>query len=78
MTVTPVAQQGGSVTQSPYPNGIMPVLGCLAGDGGTWNKLYICMGNGAGAAWGQFNFLLNRDLCSASNDNSPVGLDMAA
>jgi hypothetical protein len=36
------------------------------------------MDRGNGCVYGQFNFLLNRDLGPASNDNSPVNISQAA
>lgn len=60
-----------------YPAGYMSGTSCIAADQKIWNRYYICRG-GNGAAYGQQNFLLKRDLDPASNDNDPMWLEKAA
>jgi hypothetical protein len=49
----------------------------IDGDKNAWGTCYIGL-HGQGAVYGKTNFLLNRDLDPASNDNSPVGIRGAA
>ena len=58
------------------PSGWLTTLADISGDPFVYGPVYVSTGMGAFA--GKFNFLLNRDLDPASNDNSPVGLDRAA
>jgi xyloglucan-specific exo-beta-1,4-glucanase len=47
----------------------------IAGDPGVWNRAYLSL---SGSGFAQINYLLNRDLDPASNDNSPWGLSHVA
>jgi hypothetical protein len=49
----------------------------VEGDLNTYGKVYIGF-QGSGYKYGQFNFLLKRDLDPASNDNDPMWLEKAA
>ena len=60
-----------------YPVSRMDFLQDVAGDMNVYGAYYGAF-SGSGYFWGQFNYLLHRDLDPASNDNSPVGLDKAA
>jgi len=59
-----------------YPLGIFNAITTLTGDNNTYGKIYECF-NGAGCVYGQFNYLLKRDL-DGSNDNTPMWLSEAA
>jgi hypothetical protein len=47
----------------------------VSGDPNVYGSVYVSTKNGF--VWGQFNYLLNRDL-NPANGNSPVGLNEAA
>lgn len=49
---------------------------CIEGDKIVLNKFYACAGSGGGFIQGRYNYLLERDLDPAANDNIPVGLGM--
>lgn len=49
----------------------------VSGDSNVYGKVYVQF-HTSGAAWGQFNYLLSRDLDPTSNDNSPAWLNEAA
>lgn len=59
-----------------YPLGIFAPVSTLSGDNNTYGKVYECFGN-AGCVYGQFNFLLSRDL-NPANDNTPMWLNAVA
>ena len=59
------------------PNGNLDNIKTISGDMNTWGRVYLGF-EGTGYAWGQFNFLLNRDLHPASNDNTPAFLEHVA
>lgn len=61
---------------TPYPGDVLVSTNDIAGDPVTPGLVYA-YGQG-GAWWGQFNFLLKRDIDPASNDNSPMWLEKAA
>ena len=74
------AGTGTSVTWTKvndYPLGSMDGPATLAADQTTWNK-WMPGFAGSGFVYGQQNYLLNRDLDPAANDNSPAFLDKAA
>ena len=60
-----------------YPFGDFAQISDIDGDKNTYGTFYVCM-HGTGCYSGRLNFLLNRDLDPASNDNSPVGLARGA
>ena len=61
----------------PWPNGSLDTVKTITGDPGSYKNVYIGFA-GSGYMYGEFNYLLNRDLDPASNDNSPAFLDRAA
>lgn len=56
-----------------YPNGSLDQVKSITADPAIYGRVYFSFG-GSGYAYGQYNFLLNRDLDPTSNDNTPVGL----
>ena len=66
----------GSPTSQCWPGGWMGPISDIAGDAFVYGPVYIS--TGWGGFWGNFNFLLNRDLNPASNDNTPAFLEKAA
>jgi hypothetical protein len=61
----------------PWPGGDMDGVRAIWGDPADAHRVYVGFA-GSGYKYGEFNYLLNRDLNPASDDNSPVGLDRAA
>jgi hypothetical protein len=60
-----------------FPLGIIDTVSTIEGDANTYGTVYIGF-QGTGYVMGTHNFLLNRDLDPASNDNSPAWLAQAA
>ena len=56
-----------------YPLGDFAQISDIDGDKNIYGNFYVCM-HGSGCYSGKLNFLLNRDLDSVPNDNSPAGL----
>lgn len=55
------------------PRNSLDTVNTVEGDGNSYGEPYVGF-SGSGYAFGQFNFLLNRDIDPASNDNSPAFL----
>lgn len=60
-----------------YPNDSLDSVNTIQGDMNVWGRVFVGF-NGSGWAWGQFNFLLKRDIEPAANDNTPMFLNKAA
>lgn len=61
-----------------YPLGVFSAVTTLSGDNNTYGKLYECF-QGSACVYGQFNYLLSRDLKPANdNNNIPAFLNEAA
>lgn len=59
------------------PESSIDIVNTVEGDANTYGLVYVGFA-GSGYAYGQFNYLFNRDIDPSSNDNSPVGLNKAA
>jgi hypothetical protein len=69
------ACSGGNTWQflGDFPLGWMSPIHDLSGDMAVFGTVYGSF-DGAGYFWGAFNFLLERDIDPASNDNTPLWL----
>lgn len=59
-----------------YPLGIFAPIVTITGDNNNYGRVYECFQGGC--VRGQFNFLLERDIDPASNDNDPAWLEKVA
>lgn len=69
-TATPTWVQKG-----PWPNNSLDTVRDISGDPGVYGRIYVCF---TGSGCDHYNYLLNRDIDPASNDNSPAWLEKAA
>jgi hypothetical protein len=60
-----------------YPLGSFSQISDIDGDKNTYGTFYVCL-HGPGCFYGALNYLLNRDLDPASNDDTPAGGAKAA
>jgi hypothetical protein len=60
-----------------WPLNTIDTVRFVEGDANIYGKVYFGMGS-SGFGYGQFNFLLKRDLSPSLNDNTPVFLNRAA
>jgi hypothetical protein len=61
----------------PWPLNNMDRIVAISGDPNVWGKVYVGFA-GSGYAYGQFNYLLKRDIDPLSRDNSPMWVERAA
>lgn len=67
---------GNWISEGTWPNNSLDCVNGIEGDKNMFGRVYVAF-CGNGLAWGQFNYLLKRDLRPA-NDNSPAWLNAVA